>query len=255
VRLTAPVAAVGLKAYLSHARTLAWFDGLAAMVADGRADGVTVAAMPSATALASLAPRARAHGIVLGAQDCSAQGPGAWTGELPAPLLAEVGASFVEVGHVERRGLGDTDATVAAKASAAAAAGLALFVCVGESAPGDPAGAAAEVLDQLGRALAGVGRTTAVMVAYEPVWAIGAERPAPVEHIADVARRVREPLRTGYPGAVLLYGGTAGPGLYPRLADVLDGLALGRRAHDLGALGEVLDEMRSTATAPERCAG
>ncbi|MFD1717217.1 triose-phosphate isomerase [Georgenia deserti] len=238
-----PVVCVGLKAYFGHAETLAWFDRAADQIDAGRAAGISVGVMPVATSLASLAPRAADCGIALGAQDCSAESRGPFTGELPAELLAEVGASFVEVGHAERRRLGDTDAIVTAKTAAAVAAGLTPFICAGEQRPTDPESAANEVIGQVRRVLGAVERGCRAILAYEPHWAIGADRPAPTDHIAAVLNLVRE-AATGIGELTLLYGGTAGPGMYRDLADVADGLALGRRAHDVEVFGAVLDEMR-----------
>lgn len=242
--LTAPIALIGLKAYFSHARTLAWFNGLTRLVAHGRAEGLSLVVIPSVTSLATLAPAARQAGIRLAAQDCSLFPAGPWTGELPASLVAEVGASIAEIGHAERRRhFHETDEVVAAKVRAAVAAGLMPMVCVGEPTRMRPQDAAAEVVRQLSAALAGTAPTMPLLIAYEPMWAIGAPRPAPPSHILEVAQQIRG-WTDGRPGARLLYGGTAGPGLYRELAGVVDGLALGRRAHDLTALGAVLDEMR-----------
>lgn len=241
--LRPPIALVGLKAYFTHARTVEWFSGLVRLVEQGRADGLTTVVVPSATALASLAAPAGAVGVVLGAQDCSPHPHGAWTGELPATLLAEVGARVVEVGHVERRRLGDTDEVVAAKTRAAVAAGMVPMLCVGEAGAAAPDEAAAQVQRQLATWLAGVPRDAEVLVAYEPDHAIGAAAPASPAHVVAVVRRVRAWLER-YPAASLVYGGAAGPGTYRALVGAVDGLGLGRRVHDLHALAEVFDDMR-----------
>ena len=93
-----------------------------------------------------------------------------------------------------------------------------------------------------------------LIVAYEPVWAIGAPEPAPAEHIATVARRAAE--RTRRParrraGSAVIYGGSAGPGLLAELGDAVDGLFLGRFAHDPDALVSVLDEAAELAASRE----
>jgi len=237
------VALVSLKAYFGHARTLEWFEGLARLVEAGRAEGVRVVLAPAATALASLAPRAEELGIELAAQDCSVHPAGAWTGELPASLLAELGARHVMVGHVERRRLGEDDAVVAAKVEAAVAAGLGPVLCVGEPEEGPPAEAARYVLAQLEAARLPEGRPA--LVAYEPVWAVGADRPAPAAHVRAVLERLA-PWRAARPEVAVVYGGTAGPGTVEQIRDVVDGLGLGRRVHDVPALAEVLDELRSS---------
>jgi len=253
--LIPPIALIGLKAYFSHARTLDWFEGLVGLVETGRADGLTLVVIPSATELVTLAGRAARAGVVLAAQDCSPHPAGAWTGDLPASLLAEVGAGVVEVGHAERRRhLGETDEVVAAKARAAAAAGLVPMVCVGERERRIPAEAAADVVRQLAASLDGVPTAVPVIVAYEPEWAIGAAEPAPTGYVVEVARRLRAWLER-YPAASLIYGGAAGPGSYRELACAVDGLGLGRRVHDVAALAAVLDEMRETRGAASESGG
>lgn len=241
-----PIALIGLKAYFSHAQTLAWFAHLEGLVRAGRADGVSLVMLPSATALGVLAERADRCGIALGAQDVSSCPPGAFTGELPATLLREVGATVVEIGHAERRRLfGETEAVVAQKTLAAVEAGLTPFLCVGEAEAGPADRAAEEVCAQLASATSRIGAEP-LLVGYEPAWAIGTERPAPSAHIAAVSARVRAWLAARAVGSRLLYGGTAGPGMYRELADDVDGLALGRRVHGPEALAQVLDEMRAT---------
>lgn len=241
-----PIAAVGHKAYLSHARTLEWFAGLRELIESGRANGVSVILVPPATALAVLQPQAAELGVVLGAQDCSAVAPGPWTGELPAALLREVGAQVMEIGHAERRRMfGDTDQVVARKVLAAVGAGAVPIVCAGEAARVTAESAAAQVIDQLSAAVAMIGRQVPIIVGYEPVWAIGAPRPAPGAYVVDVVRRVREWLDERSPGSRIIYGGAAGPGSFAELDGVVDGLFLGRRVHEIDGLSAVLDELRS----------
>jgi triosephosphate isomerase len=79
-----------------------------------------------------------------------------------------------------------------------------------------------------------------VIMAYEPHWAIGAPRPAPTDHVADVCRRVRAGLTDHVPDLAVIYGGSAGPGLLADLDDTVDGLFLGRFAHDPQAVAGVL---------------
>lgn len=249
--MSSTVALIGLKAYFSHARTLDWFEGLCRLVDDGCADGLSLVVAPSATALASLAPLAAKHGVALAAQDCSRHPAGAWTGELPASVLAEVGVSHVEVGHVERRRLGDTDEVVAAKVRALVGEGLTPIVCVGEDERTSPIEAAATAVRRLESALADVPSGHPVLVVYEPTWAIGAQSPAPAAHVIAVANQLRDWLNR-FPAAGLIYGGAAGPGTYRELAPAVDGLGLGRGAHGVADLAAVLDEMRATCPPTER---
>ncbi|KAK3390812.1 triosephosphate isomerase [Podospora didyma] len=179
--------------------------------------------------------------VIVGAQDCYSEDAGALTGEVSPAVLAEVGCGIVELGHAERRRLfGETDASTAAKAAAVARNGMLPLVCVGEVArvstleEGIDA-ATKEVLGQVRCVLAALPDDADVVLAYEPVWAIGASEPAPVEHVCGVVRRVRASAavqgRTGQ--TRIVYGGSAGPGLFARLVGgEVDGLFLGRFAHD-----------------------
>jgi triosephosphate isomerase len=150
--------------------------------------------------------------IAWGAQDVSEHGSGAYTGEVSAAMLSEFGCRYAIVGHSERRQYyGDTDGVVAAKAAAALAAGLVPIACVGETLAERDAGATdAVVIRQLDAVLARVGRDAVKMViAYEPVWAIGTGRTA----TPDQAQAVHALLRARLGGAgasdvPLLYGGS-----------------------------------------------
>ncbi len=150
--------------------------------------------------------------VVVGAQDLSAHAAsGAFTGEVSGAMLAEVGVRQVIVGHSERRQYhGETDEIVAAKALAALGAGLVPIVCVGETLVERDADQAFEVVNrQLGAVMAALGeRINEVLVAYEPVWAIGTGRTASPEQAQEVHASIRAKL--GSAGAVVpvLYGGS-----------------------------------------------
>lgn len=243
---------VSLKMYFGHADARRWFERVAELavahpaVADGRVECFVIP-----TYLQVLPALAAFEGtrVVVGAQDVATDDSGAFTGEVSAAELAEVGVRVAEVGHAERRRLfGETDQVVAAKTAAALRNGIAPVLCLGESERADAAGAAVATIAQLHSALedAPAGR---VLVAYEPVWAIGAPKPAPSEHIAEVTRALRAELDglPGRDGSLVIYGGSAGPGLLTRLGDSVDGLFLGRFAHDPSALADVLDEAAALA--------
>ena len=152
--------------------------------------------------------------IAWGGQDCSAHAAGAFTGEVSAGMLAELGCRHVIVGHSERRALhGESDALVADKAAAALDGGLVPIVCVGETLAERDAGATeAVVARQLGAVVDRLGaRIDAVVVAYEPVWAIGTGKTASPEQAQAVHAFLRATLaRAGAAsGSIrLLYGGS-----------------------------------------------
>jgi len=230
-----PIVGVSLKMYFSLARARTWLLEAAEVVPES----VEFFAAPSYLAI----PEALAvfpDGTA--AQDVSSEEPGPFTGEVSAAELADAGVRYAEVGHAERRRLyGETDEVVAAKTAAALRHGIVPVLCVGETV--DPAGGGSDAADvavaQLRSALAGApaGR---VIVAYEPVWAIGAAEPASDDHIREVAAALRDARRE--PHDAVIYGGSAGPGLLTRLGDAVDGVFLGRFAHDVAALRAVVDE-------------
>ncbi|OAQ70775.1 mitochondrial triosephosphate isomerase [Pochonia chlamydosporia 170] len=170
-----------------------------------------------------------------GAQDCHWEDSGAFTGEVSPAVLSEVGVKIVEVGHAERRRLfGEDDATVAKKAAAVSRNGMIPLVCIGEQTRGDIGVAVDECQTQVEAVMGGVPSTAEVALAYEPVWAIGASEPAGEEHVLRVVEGIRrlDCVKSRRGVTRVVYGGSAGPGLYERLKTGLDGLFLGRFGHD-----------------------
>jgi triosephosphate isomerase len=251
--MTPPVTVgVSLKMYFGHRQTLDWCARVAELahnhpaVASG---AVELFVIPGYLALPSAVEILGGSRVLVGAQDLASADNGAFTGEVSGVELAEIGVSVVEVGHAERRRLfGETDEIVAEKTSAALRNGIAPVLCIGETVKSEPADAAAECLRQLASALLGApeGR---VIVAYEPVWAIGAAEPAPADYIRAVCAILSTSIATlvGRDRSVVIYGGSAGPGLLTELGSDVDGLFLGRFAHDTEALGRVLDEAATLA--------
>jgi triosephosphate isomerase len=184
-----------------------------AIAAGAAGAGCEVVICPPATILAAAAAVAAGR-IGLGGQDCSAHAGGAHTGELSAAMLADAGARHVIIGHSERRrDLGEGDALVAAKIAAAQAAGLGAILCLGESLAEREAGATlGVVLGQLDAGLEGAVDPAGLVVAYEPVWAIGTGRTANGEQIIEVHAALRAGLRARFgaagEGVRLLYGGS-----------------------------------------------
>jgi triosephosphate isomerase len=241
--------AVSLKMYFGPARAQAYCAALASLAARHRdvVSGAThLVVLPSFVAIPAALEAAGTTRLRVGAQDLATQDAGPFTGEVSGAELAELGVTHVEVGHAERRRLfGEDDAVVRAKTAAALRHGLVPLLCVGEAERLDPAAAAAVVVDQVAAAIPdGTGRR--VLVAYEPVWAIGAAQPAPHAYTAAVCHAARAALGERLGDFGVLYGGSAGPGLVTALGDSVDGLFLGRFAHDPSAVQAVLDELAAT---------
>jgi triosephosphate isomerase (TIM) len=190
---------------------------------------------PPATLLAAAAARLEGTDIALGGQDCHAEASGAHTGDLSAAMLADAGARFVIVGHSERRAEhGESDGLVLAKARAALAAGLTPIVCVGETRGEREAGKAESVVAaQIAGSVPPEAPPERLVVAYEPVWAIGTgltPTPQDVARMHGFARQRIDALGPGKGGATrILYGGSVKPenaGELLRVSDV-DGALVG----------------------------
>jgi triosephosphate isomerase len=173
---------------------------------------------PPATLLAAFADKARgSKTLTVGAQDCHPKAFGAHTGDISAEMLADAGASAVIVGHSERRAdHGETDALVRQKAEAAWRAGLVAIVCIGETQDHRDAGQTLEVCaGQLGGSLPDGATSANLVVAYEPVWAIGTGRtptPADVEQVHGFIRDRLSQRFNGEGGRIrILYGGSVKP--------------------------------------------
>ncbi len=172
---------------------------------------------PPATLLAQFAWAAKGTNLLLGGQDCHANASGAHTGDIAAEMLADAGASAVIVGHSERRtDHHETDAQVQAKALAAHRAGLIAIVCVGEQRAQREAGEALTVVGgQLDGSLPEAATAANLVIAYEPVWAIGTGLTPTAADVAEVHAFIRRKLneRYGAPGEGMriLYGGSVKP--------------------------------------------
>lgn len=179
---------------------------------DGAADCAVCAPAPY---LAQCQAALVGTAIAWGAQDVSANAAGAFTGEVAAAMLVDLGCKYVIVGHSERRAYhGESNELVAKKAVAALAAGLIPIVCVGETLAEREAGQTFAVVgEQLGAVLAAVGADVArIVVAYEPVWAIGTGKTATPAMAQEVHAQLRAQLAAQDGGGVqILYGGSMKP--------------------------------------------
>lgn len=193
--------------------------------------------------------------FLLGAQDCFWEPLGAYTGEVSPLALRSLGTSIVELGHAERRALfHETNDQTSLKAAAACAQGMVPLVCIGEVTP--PGAIASEAVgravdecaEQIRPVLRAVPREAPVIFAYEPVWAIGKPAPASVDHVAAVVEGVRGVIGRREGAVRVLYGGSAGPGLWGRggLGSAVDGMFLGRFAHELDGVRDVVREVEAS---------
>jgi len=187
--------------------------------------------------------------VILGAQDTFWKDEGAYTGEVSPLVLRQAGVKIVEMGHAERRAIfGETDEQVALKAGAAARNGLTPLVCIGERTHHNIASAAVgmaieECKPQVTSVLSTIPDDVEVIFAYEPVWAIGAAAPADADHVVNVTKELRK-LMEGRKGTTrIMYGGSAGPGTFAKIAEGVDGLFLGRFAHNIHNLKQVITEV------------
>jgi triosephosphate isomerase (TIM) len=213
-----PLLAGNWKMYGTTAEALRLVDALLALIADVEDRDVLVA--PPFTALAPVAQRLQGSGVLLGGQNLHWEDRGAYTGEISGPMLVSVGCSHVIVGHSERRQLfGEPDDWMGRKTQAALHAGLIPIVCVGETLAERDAGATLRVVErQAHSALNGLDAAALarVVVAYEPVWAIGTGKVATPEQAQEVHATIRALLGSFAGPSVaarirILYGGSVKP--------------------------------------------
>ena len=224
-------------------------ESAAALAGDlaGRATGpfgCDMVVCPPATLLGSVGEALRGSAVALGGQDCHPARSGAYTGDVSAEMLADAGCRYVIVGHSERRaGHGEGDAVVRAKAEAVVSAGMTPIVCVGETEAQRGAGQALAVIEAQVTGSLPVGVDGASMViAYEPVWAIGTGQTATPADVAEVHGHIRGLLERLFGGAAaagslrILYGGSVKPGNAAELLAVanVDGALVGGASLDAG---------------------
>lgn len=195
-------------------------EALARAIAADVTAGVDVLVCPPAAYLAQVGPSLAEYDIALGAQDCNEHDPGAYTGEHAAEMLADLGCSYVLIGHSERRQyFGDTDERVAAKAAKALEAGLSPVVCVGETLDQRRANETDAVvrrqLDVILNHDEIRPRARELVIAYEPVWAIGTGESASPEQAEAVHVTIRQQVailsETVADCCRILYGGSVKP--------------------------------------------
>ena len=188
---------------LAHARSLA-------ERATASAPSAELLICPPATLLRPVAEAVAGSPVALGGQDCHPEPSGAHTGDISAEMLADVGCRYVIVGHSERRAEhGESDAMVRRKAEAALRAGLVAIVCIGETETERMRGEAKPVVERqlLGSLPDSAGPGT-IVIAYEPVWAIGTGRSATTQDVAEMHAHIRSMLGGRGAAMRILYGGS-----------------------------------------------
>lgn len=211
--------------------------------------GVEVAVFPPFPALAAAAAALRGGPAGLGAQNMHPADKGAYTGEVSASMLLTLGCQYVILGHSERRALfGETDTFIFDKVKAAQAAGLVPLLCVGEQLEEREAGRTeAVVFEQLALVTEQLSDPGSLVVAYEPVWAIGTGVVATPEQAQEVHASIRERLRAGWgeaaDGIRILYGGSVKPDNAASLlgqADI-DGALIGGAALEVKSFWDIVE--------------
>ncbi|MGH2924809.1 MAG: triose-phosphate isomerase [Solirubrobacterales bacterium] len=213
-----PAVAANWKMHKTRPETSAFLDAFIEPAAE-RLAGVELVICPPFTSLETAVARCAATAVKVAAQNMHFEPQGAFTGELSAQMLVEVGVDAVVLGHSERRRLfGETDEALARKVPAALDAGLIPILCVGETLADREGGRTEEVLrSQVEEDLADVGdaHLGGIVIAYEPVWAIGTGRNATAEQAAEAIAFIRSLIETRDASASeavrILYGGSVKP--------------------------------------------
>ena len=239
-----PLIAGNWKMHKTVAETSAYLEGL---IAEDLPTSVDVVCCPTFVSLPAAAMVVTGSKIGLGAQNVHWEASGAFTAELAAPMLTEIGVDWVIVGHSERRTLfGETDETAIDRARAAQAAGLEVIYCIGETLAERDAGETFAVLERQTAAI-GTLDPEHLVLAYEPVWAIGTGRNATPAQAQEAHAFLRVRMASIFDGAAadgmrILYGGSLKPAnadeLLP-LADV-DGGLIGGASLDVGSFSAII---------------
>jgi triosephosphate isomerase (TIM) len=209
-------------------KSLAEAASICEAVAAGGAGKAKVVVCPPATLLMAVTAICEGTQVGVGGQDCHAEVSGAFTGDISAEMLKDAGATYVILGHSERRaGHQETDKIVCAKTEAALRAGLAAIICVGETrAEREVGDAFAIVGTQLAASIPENSPPERIVVAYEPVWAIGTGLTPMQQDIAEMHGFIRERVNQHLPGrgisVRILYGGSVRPANAAELLSVKD---------------------------------
>ena len=251
-----PIICGNWKMYKTVAETVKYIKEFRSLVKD--VVGVEIAIAPTFTAIHAAAEAARASNVAIAAQDLYWEREGAFTGEVSAAMVREAGAEFVIIGHSERRTLfGETDAAVNRKTMAAFATGLVPIVCIGETLDQRERNETFDVLDR--QIKQGLDHVTAeqlalLVIAYEPVWAIGTGRNATPAQAADAHGHIRQRLRQWWGNDAadqchVIYGGSV---KVENITDLVsqpdvDGALVGGASLDLRGFAQIVSKSRRAA--------
>jgi triosephosphate isomerase len=248
-----PFIAGNWKMYKTVAETVKYVKEFRGVVKD--IDDVEIVVAPAFPALHAAAEAARNSNVGISAQDLFWEREGAFTGEVSGPMIREAGAEYVIIGHSERRTyFGETDATVNRKTAAAFSASLTPIVCIGETLDQRERNDTFDVLDrQIKEGLAGVtGEQLAqLVIAYEPVWAIGTGRNATPKQAGEAHGHIRKRLRQWFGGDAadachVIYGGSVKPDNIRDLVSQpdVDGALVGGASLDIKSFFDIVSLSR-----------
>jgi triosephosphate isomerase len=243
-----PLMAANWKMHKTVGEALSFVETFVSLVRD--VEGVEAVIAPAFTALDRVGEALAGSAVKLAAQDCHAELFGAFTGEISATMLQDVGCAYAIVGHSERRTLcGETDAEVAGKAATLLRHGIRPIVCVGESlAEREEGRALSRVGEQVDKSLATVaeGKAAEIVVAYEPIWAIGTGRTASPEDAQEMHAYIRECLSKRFGDGArrirIQYGGSVKPdNVYALMAQPdIDGALVGGASLDPASFAKIV---------------
>lgn len=241
-----PIAAVSLKMYFTLEETREYCRALAEGAQTNpvlSGEHVRAAVFPSFISVPEAMEILAETPVMVGVQNVCEIEQGARTGEVSVRDVKDIGCQIVELGHAERITLyGETTQVTAAKTQLTLDNGLIPLICIGEPERLPPEETAVLCASQALEITNG-GTDQEVWLGYEPYWAIGAAEPAPAEYVVEVCTLLRGKLMNALPKVEILYGGSAGPGLAERLGGAIDGLFLGRFAHDPRNYFRVAEEL------------
>ncbi len=251
-----PFIAANWKMYKTVHEAVAFIKEFRTLVKD--IHDVEIVVAPPFTSLRTVVEAAHASNIGVAGQNVFWEREGAFTGEVSAPMVKEAGAEYVIIGHSERRRLfGDTDQTVNRKLIASIAAQLTPIVCIGETLDERERGETLSVLDrQITQGLEGVSsdQIAGLVIAYEPVWAIGTGRNATADQAGEAHAHIRSRLRQWFGGPAadqchIIYGGSVKPENIRELSSLedVDGALVGGASLEVRGFFEIVSKGRRAA--------